>query len=723
MAKVSTQVQPFQNSREQLMAALAYIDLCVKWAVARARAHGLNPEDEFRGLYISDEQVDTLLNSGVGSTLWAANGNGTLPGVDGPAMLQQARANWQAQTEVSRQAGIPMLLDQLVETFCLTPAETDALLMVLAPELDPRYERLFAYLQDDVTRKRPSVDLVLNLLTGSFSEKLSLRELFAPHGTLLGSQLVNIFADSGAREATLLAHYLRPAGNVIAFLLGQHGLDEQLSGFARLSDSRQFRPSPRVQYDLVEKLASVAAEKPLLSFRGSYGVGREETALCLAHQLGRPLLTLDLEALGASNLGLGGGLALALRDGRLHSAILYLTGWDSLLKDDRSPESTLRQLLAYPELVILTGEQDWQPAGRDYSTDGLRRRHIFQVHFDVPNFENRLSVWEHYLGERELDLSQVANHFRFSPGQIEDAIATAQDLARWEDEPLAEAHLFEASRIHSNQKLATLATKIRPRYTWNDIILPGDTFQQLHEMVNTVARKHIVYGQWGFDAKLALGKGLHALFAGEPGTGKTMSAEIMANELGLDLYKVDLSTLVSKYIGETEKNLDKIFSEAATSNAILFFDEADAIFGKRSEVKDAHDRYANIEVSYLLQRMETYDGVVILATNLRANLDEAFTRRLHFAIEFPFPEPVDRERIWRVTFPKKTPIGEDVDFKVLSQRFRLAGGNIKNIILAAAFLAAENENAVSMVHLLHAARREYQKMGRLIEESLFSWNE
>ncbi|MCB0028073.1 MAG: ATP-binding protein, partial [Anaerolineales bacterium] len=197
----------------------------------------------------------------------------------------------------------------------------------------------------------------------------------------------------------------------------------------------------------------------------------------------------------------------------------------------------------------------------------------------------------------------------------------------------------------------------------------------------------------------------------------------MANELGLDLYKVDLSTLVSKYIGETEKNLDKIFSEAATSNAILFFDEADAIFGKRSEVKDAHDRYANIEVSYLLQRMETYDGVVILATNLRANLDEAFTRRLHFAIEFPFPEPVDRERIWRVTFPKKTPIGEDVDFKVLSQRFRLAGGNIKNIILAAAFLAAENENAVSMVHLLHAARREYQKMGRLIEESLFSWNE
>ena len=719
MARAKTKVQPYQDSREQLMAALAYIDLHVKWAVARARAHGLNPEDEFRGLYISDDQVDTLLNSGVGSTLWASNGHGTLPGVNGPDMLAQARAEWQTRTDASRAAGIVMQLDRLVQTFKLSAPETDALLMVLAPELDPRYERLFAYLQDDVTRKRPSVDLVLNLLTGSFSEKLSLRELFTDSGTLLGNQLLNIFVDANAKEATLLAHYLRPAGNVISFLLGEHGLDEKLGGFARLIDSGRFQMSPRVNTDAVAKLVEVAAETPFFAFRGSYGVGREETATCLAHQLGKPLLTLDLEALNESNVGLNGGLALAMRDGRLNNALLYLTGWDVLLKDDRSPEGTLKQLLAYPEIVIVTGEKDWQPAGRDYHDIGLRKRHIFQVHFDVPGYESRVNVWKYYLGDSGLDISQVANHFRFSPGQIEDSIATANDLARWRNEALDESHLFEASRIHSNQKLATLATKISPRYTWNDIVLPQDTSQQLREMINTVSQKHIVYGQWGFDAKLALGKGLHSLFAGEPGTGKTMSAEIMAKELGLDLYKVDLSTLVSKYIGETEKNLDKIFSEAQTSNAILFFDEADAIFGKRSEVKDAHDRYANIEVSYLLQRMESYDGVVILATNLRANLDEAFTRRLHFAIEFPFPEPVDRERIWRVTFPKQTPVSDDVDFTVLSKRFRLAGGNIKNIILASAFLAAEDGGAVSMTHLLHAARREYQKMGRLIDESLF----
>ena len=250
-------------------------------------------------------------------------------------------------------------------------------------------------------------------------------------------------------------------------------------------------------------------------------------------------------------------------------------------------------------------------------------------------------------------------------------------------------------------------------------MLPSDTLAQLREMVATVRCRPQVYDHWGFGEKLALGKGLNALFAGESGTGKTMAADIMAGAIGLDLYKIDLSTVVSKYIGETEKNLDRIFNEAATSNAILFFDEADAIFGKRSEVKDSHDRYANIEISYLLQRMEAYDGIVILATNLRANLDDAFTRRLHFAVDFPFPEADDRERIWRLTAPPDLPLAPDVDFRLLAERFRIAGGNIRNIVLAAAFLAADQGQPVGMAHLLHAARREYQKLGRLLDEERF----
>jgi SpoVK/Ycf46/Vps4 family AAA+-type ATPase len=217
---------------------------------------------------------------------------------------------------------------------------------------------------------------------------------------------------------------------------------------------------------------------------------------------------------------------------------------------------------------------------------------------------------------------------------------------------------------------------------------------------------------WGFDGKLSLGKGLAALFCGPSGTGKTMAAEIMSRELGLDLYKIDLSSVVSKYIGETEKNLARVFSEAETTSAILFFDEADALFGKRSEVKDAHDRYANVETSYLLQRMEEYIGICILASNLRRNMDDAFVRRIAFVVQFPLPEEPERLRIWQGVFPAATPRGDDMDLGFMAKQFKLAGGNIKNIAVASAFLAAEDGARVSMRHLLWATRRELQKMGK-----------
>jgi len=248
-------------------------------------------------------------------------------------------------------------------------------------------------------------------------------------------------------------------------------------------------------------------------------------------------------------------------------------------------------------------------------------------------------------------------------------------------------------------------------------VLPPEQLGQLKDICNRAKYRHIVYGDWGFDRKLSLGKGLNALFSGPPGTGKTMAAEVIANELNLDLYKIDLSQVVSKYIGETEKNLDKIFTEAQNSNAILFFDEADALFGKRSEVKDAHDRYANIEIGYLLQKMEEYDGITILATNLRKNMDEAFIRRIQVIIEFPFPDEEYRKLIWEVTFPTETPINDDVKFDILAREIKLAGGNIKNIALAAAFYAAGDGGIIQMPHLIYAARQEYQKIGRMWEDS------
>ena len=235
----------------------------------------------------------------------------------------------------------------------------------------------------------------------------------------------------------------------------------------------------------------------------------------------------------------------------------------------------------------------------------------------------------------------------------------------------------------------------------------------LREICNQVRYRAQVYDTWGFDRKLSLGKGLNVLFAGPSGTGKTMAAEIMARELGLDLYKIDLSTIVSKYIGETEKNLARIFAEAETSNAILFFDEADALFGKRSEVRDSHDRYANIEISYLLQRMEEYDGVAILASNLSKNMDDAFVRRMRFTVEFPFPDEDSRRRIWEGIWPAETPRRPGLDLADMARRFDLPGGAIRNIAVAAAFLAADDGQAVGMGHLMRATQREYQKMGKL----------
>jgi SpoVK/Ycf46/Vps4 family AAA+-type ATPase len=308
----------------------------------------------------------------------------------------------------------------------------------------------------------------------------------------------------------------------------------------------------------------------------------------------------------------------------------------------------------------------------------------------------------------------LAGQFQLTTGQIRDAVASARDMAAQCGQPLDREHLYAAARAHSNPRLSSLARKIVPRYTWQDIVLPDDQLALLREIVATVRGRPQVLDEWGVGVKLVSSRGVTALFSGPPGTGKTMAAEIIAGELGLDLYKIDLSTVVSKYIGETEKNLERIFAEAECSNAILFFDEADALFGKRSEVRDSHDRYANIEISYLLQRMEAYDGVTVLATNLRANLDEAFTRRLQFSVDLPFPEAEDRLRIWQTLLPADVPRDPGLDFHMLAQRFRLAGGNIRNILVSAAYLAASDGQRVTMAHLLHGTRRELQKMGRLV---------
>jgi SpoVK/Ycf46/Vps4 family AAA+-type ATPase len=279
--------------------------------------------------------------------------------------------------------------------------------------------------------------------------------------------------------------------------------------------------------------------------------------------------------------------------------------------------------------------------------------------------------------------------------------------------------LRSACRAESSRRLGGLARKLETRYAWEDLVLPPNEKCQLREIVQYIQHHEAVYSGWGFGSKHTLGRGINILFSGASGTGKTMAAGIMAAELGLDQYKIDLSVIVSKYIGETEKNLARLFQEAESSNAILFFDEADALFGKRSEVKDSHDRYANIEVNYLLQKMEEHEGIVILATNLSKNLDDAFLRRLQFTVLFPFPEREERLEIWRRVFPSEAPLAADVDLEFLARRLKIAGGNIKNIALGAAFLARAERGAIGMRQIMLSAKREYQKVGKLCVKADF----
>jgi SpoVK/Ycf46/Vps4 family AAA+-type ATPase len=331
-------------------------------------------------------------------------------------------------------------------------------------------------------------------------------------------------------------------------------------------------------------------------------------------------------------------------------------------------------------------------------------------YFRLTNLDRhqRRAYWQQALQRANIQLSDpefdtLTDRFNLTPAQIDRTLAQAEPTL---------TSLLAAARQQSDQTLGKVAQKLFPKYKWADIILPPAPLAQLQEIGNQARMRSLVYEQWGFDRKLSLGKGLNILFAGPPGTGKTMAAEVIANDLQLDLYKIDLSQVVSKYIGETEKNLDRIFTAAHSANAILFFDEADALFGKRSEVKDAHDRYANIEVGYLLQKMEEYEGTAILATNLRQNMDDAFVRRLQVIVEFPFPDQEFRRQIWRVMVPPELPIERAIDFDWLAQEIKLPGGNIKNIVLAAAFLAASDGQVVTMNHLIQASEREYQKLGR-----------
>ena len=691
---------------EELMNALRRLDAILEIAVRQLASNEASDAaaDPYRGLQIRPAEVERLLGS------------------------QPCGSSFQTGGAEALGEGIPRVA-WLGRTFGLSSVDLNMILVALAPEVDLRYERLYAYLQDDVTRRRPTVDLALNLFSDSAEAKLELRTRFSADAPLVRHKLLNLVADPAQVQPPLLSHYLKLEEQVVGFILGEISLDHRLAGFCRFEEA----PGNDHEMDGLRALLSLAAQmrhtgQPLiLYFQGSGASGKIRAAQAIARAAETRLLIVDLGRAPESPAAFQESMQLAFREASLQGAVLYLDGVDAVRREARDSAQRIvsGHLAEYSGVAIVAGSKPWIPGAGGPA--GVRT-----VVFGVLDRTHALECWQNNLDKLAVDyaaedLVLLADRFRLTPDQIADAAACARNEMLWQaasadDQELGESctvtldQLCAAARAVCGNELAGLARKIRPRYTWDDIVLPPDQLDQLQEVCQQAKHWQTVFGDWGFDRKLSLGKGLNVLFSGPPGTGKTMAAEVLANDLQLDLYKIDLSQIVSKYIGETEKNLDRIFVLAEHSNAILFFDEADALFGKRSEVKDSHDRYANIEVGYLLQKMEEYEGIAILATNVKHHIDEAFVRRMQVIVEFPFPEEAERRRVWQVIFPEESPVGRDVDFAALARTVRLAGGNIRNIARASAFYAAGDGGIIRMRHLVKASRREYQKLGREWQE-------
>ena len=615
--------------------------------------------------------------------------------------------------DLARSMEVPPALDILTRAFRLSPFEREVLLLAAAPELDSSFAKLFAEVQGDPLKTYPTFSLALATLPDPHWSAIS------PASPLRRFRLVEIAAGSA-----LTLSPVRVDERVLHYLAGVQYLDERLAGLVTpVAAPGELIPSHQA---LMEQLAAVmenvagAGAFRVAQLAGEDGAGRRAVAAAACARLGlrlhvMPALTIPLDPREQDAL-----MRLWEREAVLSGSALALDCGELDTSDAAREAAIARLVEGIGSTLFLMGR------------DRRSHPHRLMITLEVgrPTPEEQHSLWMRSLGSVAANLDggveTLVSQFSLNGAAIQAACArvmgqgpTAERRVGGDAAPLGAA-LWEACRMEARPRLDNLAHRIEPVAAWDDLVLPKAQKQILREIAIHVRHRHQVYQAWGFAGKSTRGLGISAVFAGASGTGKTMAAEVLANELRLDLYRIDLSQVVSKYIGETEKNLRRVFDTAEEGGAILLFDEADALFGKRSEVKDSHDRYANIEVSYLLQRMESYRGLAILTTNMKQALDPAFLRRIRFVVQFPFPDAAQRAEIWRRVFPAATPThGLHVDRLA---RLNAAGGNIRNIALNAAFLAADAREPVGMSHLLRAARSEYAKLEKpLTEAEIGGW--
>jgi hypothetical protein len=550
----------------------------------------------------------------------------------------------------------------------LTDVEVLALVVCLAPEVELRYQTIYAYLNDDVTRRLPTVDLCLRVVGEA--------EPLPPSSTLFFSGLVSV---QRVDDAPLW----RSAGLVLTEAVREFLLESPPA--ARRSPGR-LPPVTVIEARLAGD-AWAAAEQ-------------------VAATAGRAIVTVDTAESDPEVR-----LREALLRARLRSSVLYLTAQELGLEAGRSPPPDVFDRWhggPGPAVPLIVGLP--HGSATRLPLDGVDHERVVA---DRPSYGERVQLWTRELERHgspaaRQDIEAVSALFALGPAQIASAAAGIARHGRTEL-----ATLTRAAREHSAFGLDGIAQRVPTTYLWDDLVLPPYAKQRLRELASAIRHRHRVFTTWSFGRMGGGHTSIRALFSGPSGTGKTMSAAVLAADLGLELYRVDLAAVVSKWVGETEKNLERILTAAENSGALLFFDEADALFGKRSEVKDAHDRYANIEISFLLQRMESFDGVLVLATNLAGNLDEAFHRRVQFHVDFPVPDDAAREQLWRQAIPLDAPQAGDIDHAFLARMFPLTGGEVRSAALLAAFAAAQDGTPIGMKHLVRALARHRRQQGKL----------
>ncbi|RUS45908.1 AAA family ATPase [Cohnella sp. AR92] len=624
-------------------------------------------------------------------------------------------------------------LNALRMRFGLSELEVRCLLAAIGPHISREYDKLYSYLQDDYTSPYLSIDLLLQIGGEDEFERREILERMTADSPFVRDFWLARFPLGSASTPSLPSREFRLQDRMVHFFLGlewrEHGPLKRARWYP---DPGEGLGPSLLNEDLERRAIEFArqrrgqASSTVMFVYGPSGSGKTHLARRTAEALGSALLEWDLRNAPEEESPFIEAVDRLLFEAKLQDAIPAFDHLHTLQRPqtestgrDRRLEWLLERLDACGQLIFLTSEEEIKlgiPPGSMVD---------IPIPLETPDLGERVKLWQ-TMATGPLSLTQeeagaLAAKFQFTPGKIKATVEEVLKSADWrrlsearnDDSDNSSKLLHKAAYRLISHHLKEKAVKMEPRFGWEDLILPPETTQLLRQACDRVKLRHKVLHEWGFEGKLPYGKGISMLFTGPPGTGKTMSAMVMAKEMDAELYRVDLSRVVSKYIGETEKNLSEIFDQAKLSGAILFFDEADALFGKRSEVKDSHDKHANMETSYLLQKMEEYDGLTILATNFAQNLDDAFTRRIPFIVKYPFPDAVQREQLWRATFPKKLPV-EFIDYAFLSQAFELAGGPIKNIVVTAAFLAAKEGVPVSMKQVIEGVVQEYKKTGKVL---------